>query len=140
MSRPSHVKDIIMRTKISTLVIASALVSSFGCAFVARDTPTYESDTSQLLDTRADALQACYDKQLAFNPQLAGKLTVTFTVEKKTGKLTQLAWDKNRTSVSEGLATCVVGALEGLELDPQDQRDGVATFSYTFRNNTPAAS
>ena len=55
MSRPSHVKDIIMRTKISTLVIASALVSSFGCAFVARDTPTYESDTSQLLDTRADA-------------------------------------------------------------------------------------
>jgi hypothetical protein len=38
--------------------------------------------------------------------------------------------------VSEGLATCVVTALDGLELDPVDQRDGVATFTYTFRQKT----
>ncbi|MFV8753971.1 AgmX/PglI C-terminal domain-containing protein [Nannocystaceae bacterium ST9] len=129
-----------MNTKITTFLTTCVFASSLGCALMARDTPTYESDTSALLDSRADELQACYDKQLAFNPQLAGKLTITFTVEKKSGKVTQLSWDKNRTSVSEGLATCVVGALEGLELDPVDQRDGVATFTYTFRNNTPAAS
>lgn len=129
-----------MKIQISALLTLSLLTSALGCSFMARDTPTYETDTSALLDTRADALQACYDKQLGFNPQLAGKLTVTFTVEKKTGKLTQLAWDKNKTSVSEGLATCVVSALEGLKLDPVDQRDGVATFTYTFRNTTPAAS
>lgn len=133
-----------MRNPIPTLLTLSLLLpivaSSTACSFVARDTPTYETDTSKLLDTRADALQACYDKQLGFNPQLAGKLTVTFTVEKKTGKLIQLAYDKNQTTVSEGLATCVVAALEGLKLDPVDQRDGVATFVYTFRNNPPAAS
>lgn len=129
-----------MRITIRTSVCLSLLVSSLGCSGMARDTSTYESDTSALLDTRADALQACYDKQIGFNRQLAGKLTITFKVEKKTGKLTQLGWDKNRTSVDEGLATCVVSALEGLRLDPVDQRDGVATFTYTFRNTAPAPS
>ncbi len=138
-----------MTTKITTrspaltlaLGLASVLgLSPLGCAVMARDTPTYESDTSALLDTRADELEACYAKQLGFNPALAGKLTITFTVEKKTGKLTQLTWDKTRTSVGEGLATCVVSALEGLRLDPIDQRDGQATFIYTFRASAPAAS
>jgi hypothetical protein len=126
----------IMRSFISILVLTTTLAPALGCSLMARDTATYESDTSALLDTRADALQACYDKQLAFNPSLAGKLTITFTVEKKTGKVTQLAWDRDHTSVSEGLATCVVAALEGLELDPVDQRDGEATFTYTFRQKT----
>jgi hypothetical protein len=129
-----------MNIQISALLALTLLASSLGCSGMARDTSTYESDTSALLDTRADALQACYDKQLGFNPQLAGKLTIRFTVEKKTGKLTQLGWDKNKTTVGEGMATCVVSALEGLKLDPVDQRDGDATFTYMFRNTTPAGS
>jgi hypothetical protein len=124
----------------TTFALLTALVGSLGCSFIARDPATYESDTSQLLDTRGDALQACYDDELARNPTMAGKLTVTFTVEKKTGKLTQLSWDKDRTTVGESLATCVITALDGLQLTPEDQRDGVATFTYTFRNNQPAAS
>ncbi len=123
---------------LTTFAFAVGLTSS-ACSFIARDTPTYERDTSALLDTRKSELQSCYDQELARNPEMAGKLTVTFTVEKKSGKVTQLAWDKNRTTVSESLASCVVTALEGLELAEPDQRDGVATFSYTFRNNEPAA-
>jgi hypothetical protein len=128
-----------MRITIPTLLTASLLACSLGCSFMARDTATYESDTSALLDSRGEALKLCYDRQLAQNPQLSGKLTITFTVEKKTGKLTRLAWDKNQTTVGEGLATCVVGALEGLKLDPVDRRDGEATFVYTFRNTQPPA-
>ncbi|NJK32603.1 MAG: AgmX/PglI C-terminal domain-containing protein [Deltaproteobacteria bacterium] len=126
--------------KTTTFMLLAGFACSLGCSFMARDTPTYEADTSQLLDTRGDALQACYDQELAQNPSMAGKLTLTFTVEKKTGKLTQLSWDKDRTTVSESLATCVITALDGLQLTPEDQRDGVATFTYTFRNNQPAAS
>jgi seryl-tRNA(Sec) selenium transferase len=120
------------------LVLVAGL-SSAACSFLARDTPTYERDTSKLLDTRESQLQSCYDQELVRNPDMAGKLTLTFTVEKKSGKVTQLSWDKSRTTVSETLATCVVTALDGLELAEPDQRDGVATFSYTFRNNQPAA-
>jgi hypothetical protein len=127
-----------MRTQTALLTFAVGLTGS-ACSFLARDTETYERDTSSLLDTRSSQLQACYDQELARNPDMAGKLTVTFTVEKQTGKMTALAWDKSRTTVSETLATCVISALEGLELSEPDQRDGVATFSYTFRNTKPAA-
>ena len=122
-----------------TILAVSVGFCSSACSFLARDTPTYERDTSTLLDTRESQLQACYDQELARNPSLAGKLTVTFTVEKKTGKITQLAWDKNRTTINENLASCVITALDGLELSEPDQRDGVATFSYTFNNTKPAA-
>lgn len=130
-----------MRTQTALLTIFALAVglTSSACSFIARDTPTYERDTSALLDTRAGQLQACYDQELARNPDMAGKLTVTFTVEKQSGKITQLAWDKSRTTVSDSLATCVISAIDGLELAEPDQRDGVATFSYTFRNNKPAA-
>jgi hypothetical protein len=128
----------IMRIAIPGLLAATLLGLSLGCSGMARDTSSYESDTSALLDTRADQLQACYAKQLGYNGQLTGKLTITFTVEKKTGRLTKLGWDRNQTTVGDGLATCVVAALEGLRLDPVDQRDGEATFVYTFRT-TPTA-
>lgn len=123
---------------LTTLAFAAGLASS-ACSFIARDTPTYERDTSALLDTRSGQLQSCYDDELKRNPDMAGKLTINFTVEKKTGKVTALAWDKSQTTVSETLATCVITALDGLALAEPDQRDGVATFSYTFRNNKPAA-
>jgi hypothetical protein len=128
-----------IQTSVLTTLAFATMLSSSACSFLARDTPTYERDTSSLLDTRSGQLQTCYDQEIARNPDMAGKLTITFMVEKKTGKITQLSWDKNRTTVNETLASCVITALDGLELAEPDARDGQATFSYTFRNNKPAA-
>jgi hypothetical protein len=114
-------------------VLAAVLLTSGACSYLARDTPTYERDTAALLDTRSDAVQACYDAELTRNRSQVGKLTVHFTVEKRTGKLIKLEWDRNRSSVSDTLATCVVSALYGLELAEADRREGDATFSYVFR-------
>lgn len=128
-----------IQTALLTILVFATGFAGSACSFLARDTATYERDTSALLDTRESQLQACYDDELARNPDMAGKLTVTFMVEKQTGKITQLAWDKSRTTVSDSLATCVTTALDGLALAEPDQRAGQATFSYTFRNNAPAA-
>jgi hypothetical protein len=121
-----------MPTNLTSLGLIAALACS-GCSFLARDTKTYERDTSALLDTREAQLRACYDAQLVRNPSLVGKLTLTFSVEKKTGEIIELTWDKNRTTVDEILATCVMTALSGLQLAEPDRRDGQATFSYSFR-------
>jgi hypothetical protein len=122
----------VIRTNIYAFMTALALAGT-ACSFIARDEARYERDTSALLDTREDQLRACYDAELRRNPSLVGKLTVIFTVEKKTGEITQLTWDRNRTTVDELLATCVVTALDGLQLAPPDRRDAEATFSYSFR-------
>jgi len=119
-------------------VLVGAVLASAGCSYAARDTASYRSDTSALLDTRANEVEACYAAELERNPSLVvGKLTLTFTVAKKSGKLIPPSWDRNRTTVSESLATCVVTALIGLELTEPDLRDGEATFVYQFRGSPP---
>lgn len=121
-----------MKARVVVLIGAIAC----GCG-VARDLDTYRADTQSLLDTRDDALQSCYDQELRRNPNAAGTLTVTFTVEPKTGKVVSMSWDRNRTTVSEALATCSVAELMGLALEVPDRRAGEATFRYRFVNNPP---
>ena len=121
------------QTRLMACALAIGLSPSLACSFMMRDTPTYERDTSTLLDTRESQLQTCYESELERNPDLSGKLTLTFTVEKQTGQITQLAWDQSRSTVNDSLASCVISALDGLELAQPDQRDGQATFTYTFR-------
>ena len=124
-----------MRKFISSTILASVALS-MGCSFIARGEDQYRTDTRALLETRNADIRACYDKELANNPGLNGDVVVQFTVEKKSGTITNVAAAEG-SSAPESLQTCVVTALEGLALTPEDRRDGQATFTYTFSG--PAA-
>ena len=118
-----------------TFLAASAVVP--GCTCVARDAETYKADTRTVLETRNKTIKDCYDVALTTDPKLDGTVVVTFKVEKKTGKIIDTAVDSGRTKAPESLSKCIVEAVDGLILDPVDQRDGQATFSYKFRANEP---
>ena len=118
-----------MKTSIAFSLIA-ALAS--GCTFIARDTEAYKQETRKVLETKNSAIVGCYDSALAANPSQSGNVVVTFVVEKKTGSITNVSADPNQSTAPEALQTCVVSALEGLVLDPADQREGQATFTWTF--------
>ncbi|MBK7828878.1 hypothetical protein [Nannocystis sp.] len=121
--------------------LAFVAVSSVlpGCSCVARDAETYRADTRTLLETRTGALKECYDQALVADANLDGQVTVKFKVEKKTGKILDPAIDPERTKAPEALSSCIVKAVDGLTLDPVDQREGQATFSWTFKANPPLA-
>ena len=106
---------------------------SLGCTFYARSTDDYKKDTRTVLEQQNGAIQGCYDQALAANPAQSGKVVVTFTVEKKTGQMTNVAADPNQSTAPDNLQNCVVKSLEGLKLDPPDQREGQATFEWVFR-------
>jgi hypothetical protein len=116
-----------------TFLIASAVVP--GCTCLARDAETYRAETRTLLETKNQAIKDCYDQALVADPVLDGQVTVKFKVEKKTGKIMDTAIDPERTKAPEALSQCIVRAVDGLTLDPVDQRDGLATFSWTFKAN-----
>jgi long-subunit acyl-CoA synthetase (AMP-forming) len=118
-----------MKTSIAIAFLASM---SAACSFVARDTDTYKNDTRTVLESKNSAVVACYDSALAANPSQSGNVVVTFVVEKKTGAITNVSADPNQSTAPEALQNCVVTALEGLTLDPADQREGQATFTWTF--------
>jgi hypothetical protein len=124
-----------MRTNtiLSALLLASAVLS--GCA--ARDAETYKADTRTLIETRNDAIKTCYDEALKADTAVSGDVVVKFKVEKKTGKLLDIAADPTATNAPAALSDCIVKALDGLALQPVDQRTGDATFSWSFKANPP---
>lgn len=121
--------------KYITAIILSAVLP--GCSCVARDVETYKKDTRTVLDSKTDGIKSCYDAALAANPAQSGNVVVTFIVEKKTGTITNVAADPNKSTAPDGLQQCVVTALEGLILDPPDRREGQATFTWTFSGPGP---
>ncbi len=122
----------------SSTLAALALVVG-GCTFYARSPDQYRDETSNLLATKSAELNTCYDNSVKAEPAAAGKVTVQFTVEKKTGKIIDVTPDPARTTAPQSLVTCVVTAINGLVLNPPDQRDGKATFEYDFARPTAAA-
>ena len=115
-------------------VVASAVLP--GCTCLARDQETYRADTRSLVETRNKAIKDCYDVALTTDPKTSGTVVVKFKVEKKTGKILDTSVD-SATKAPEALSKCIVEAVDGLTLDPVDQRDGLATFTWTFRANDP---
>jgi hypothetical protein len=107
--------------------------TSTACSFYARSQKDYRDATAKLLKTKDADLDACYDNVLKTTPNVGGKVTVEFKVEEKTGKIEDVKADPARTSAPQPLIDCVTTALTGLVLDPPDQRTGLATFEYEFK-------
>ncbi|NVB40783.1 hypothetical protein G6O69_23285 [Pseudenhygromyxa sp. WMMC2535] len=96
--------------------------------------PDFYADTlTDLLESRSDAVAACYDGYLeAVDPAAQGALTVSFEVERNTGALTGITVDAGATEVPEALAACVTEELASLTLSPPDVNTADARFTWVF--------
>jgi hypothetical protein len=112
-------------------VLGVTCVLSSGCAV--RSPEMYRNDTRKLLESKQPGLQACYDAELQAHPDAAGKVIVRFTVEQDTGKIIKPEVDDLQSTPNRTLRGCVLDALRGLALDPPDERDGQATFTWEFQ-------
>jgi hypothetical protein len=120
-------------------VVAVTSIGFLACTFYARSPDQYRDDTSNLLATKSAELNTCYDNASKTTPGMSGKVTVKFTVEKKSGKVLNVTADPTRTTAPQPLIDCVVNSINGLVLAPPDQRNGDATFEYDFTRPTPPA-
>jgi outer membrane biosynthesis protein TonB len=114
-----------------TLTLLGVTLAATGCA--ARSAEMYRDETRKLLETKQGAIQACYDEALKASPTAIGKVVVRFTVKSDTGVISDAKVLKKQSTASDALGACVVKAIEGLKLDPPDERDGDATFSWEFQ-------
>jgi outer membrane biosynthesis protein TonB len=102
-------------------------------ACAARNPEVYRNDTRKLLETKQTGLQACYDAELQTHPTAAGKVIVRFTVAEDTGKIENPELDDLQSTPNRTLRGCVLDALKDLKLDPPDDRNGDATFTWEFQ-------
>lgn len=124
-----------------TIVLIPLVALAAGCSFIARDVDTYKMDNRSLVETRTPQIEACYDSALARTPSLSGEVAASWTVEKKTGKLTNITVLADQSTAPQGLQECVMSSLEGLTFAEPDRRDGVVqSFTWSFqRPSEPAA-
>lgn len=122
------------------LALLAASMLTLGCSFYARSPQQYRDDTAKVLDAKTAEINTCYDTVLKTTPTAAGKVTVVFSVEEKTGKIADVKSDPARTTAPQPLVDCVVNAINGLMLQPPDQRKGDATFEYDFTQPATASA
>ncbi|HEX2733256.1 MAG TPA: AgmX/PglI C-terminal domain-containing protein [Polyangiaceae bacterium] len=115
---------------IPALLLAAAGASA--CEYHARSPEDYQTATRAVLDTRSAQIKTCYDGVLKTDKKAAGVVVVHFTVTEETGAITGAEVTKDSTA-PEALGQCIVQALEGLTLDPPDERQGDATFVWEFK-------
>ena len=120
-----------MKTLFTTALFAFACASITGCA--ARSAEMYRDDTRKLLETKNDAIRACYDAELQKDRTALGKVVVRFKVSSDDGAITDAKVDEAQSSGTKSLGECVVKAIDGLKLDQPDERDGDATFTWEFK-------
>jgi hypothetical protein len=120
---------------IASIGIAALLGCSLaaGCSFHARDAESYRKATRELLETRSGDIKSCYDVELQRDPKAAGTVVVKFTVKKESGKIVDAKVDEVASSAPTSLGQCVVRAIDGLALEPPDERNGDATFRWEFQ-------
>jgi len=123
--------------KILSVLSLLAIGATTACSFAARDAAMYAADTQSVVDSRSPQIKACYDEALKTDKNAGGDVVVSFSVEKKTGALVNPQIVRERTTAPEDLGQCVVDALQGLALDPPDQREGAAVYTWRFQANEP---
>jgi hypothetical protein len=110
---------------IRTIVCAGVALATTAC--IARGPDDYRQVTRSLVDTKRSAIEGCFSGE-------PGKIVVNFTVEKKSGKITNPVIDDKQSSASAEVGACVVDKIEGLTLGDPDMRDGAATFTWVLSN------
>jgi hypothetical protein len=125
-----------MRNSYLSSVVVLAVAVSSACTFYARDPETYKADTRTVVETQNAKIKECYDVALVSNETVTGNAVIKFSVEKKTGKIMNPMVDPSSTAPAD-LSQCIVNAVDGLVLDPADQREGQATFVWEFKVGAP---
>jgi TonB family protein len=81
------------------------------------------------IKTRLRAIQMCYEQQLRRNPNLAGKVTIEFTIQPR-GNVTDVRVKENSTG-DTAVGTCVANTVGSFRFNPGPE-GGSVTYSYPF--------
>jgi hypothetical protein len=102
------------------------------CSTHIRSPDQYRDDTAAALDARSGEIKSCYDEALKSNKTAAGTVKVKFTIKGETGKIANPQVETDGTTAPPELQTCVSHMLEGFQLEPPDDNDGIATYTWEF--------
>lgn len=118
-----------MKRQLAVLFVCAGLL---GCSFYARSPDSYRAAVRDVLDQKRPEVQECYKRTVESDEAATGRVIAKFDIEPKSGKIVRPEVMSEGTTANEALQQCVLRSLEGLTLDPPDQRKGEAVFVWEF--------
>jgi hypothetical protein len=112
-------------------VLATPALGACSFEYHARSPEDYRAATRALLESKQSDFTNCYAGVIKATPDAKGTVAVSFVVEEKTGKIVTPK-SLPESTAPDALQQCVVNGLNGLALQPPDQRKGVATMTFDF--------
>ena len=128
-----------MTKSLTKLGLAAVALGVLGCSVMVRSPAKYRDDTRAVIESNRPAIEACYTEALKNKKDLTGRVSIMFSVQPETGKITNTRVDEAQTTAPEQLSQCVVQVVDGLQLAPPDEKEGQATFFFDFVAQQPAA-
>lgn len=120
-------------TKIAMTLAALCLgLTACSGGFALRSPDKYREDTQEVLSTRQQQIESCYNVALSNDKSLAGDVVVNFKVSNETGALHDATIVEEQTTAPDVLQQCVLSAIGDLSIEPVDENPGVATFKWSF--------
>lgn len=117
-------------TRYLFVVLASLWLG--GCSFYARGEDDYRTAVRGVLEQKRPDVEACYKQCYEADKNAQGKVVASFEVEPKTGTIVKPIVVTDQTTAPPALQQCVLASLNGLKLNPADERTGAATFTWDF--------
>ena len=129
--RPRLARIWLRSRELPLLLVLAATCSACSVSYHARGPEKYREDTRALLESRESSFRGCYEELLESSPEVSGSVAVSFEVQEETGKIVE-AKSLEESTAPPDLQQCVVQGLQGLTLEPPDERKGVATMTFEF--------
>lgn len=85
-----------------------------------------KGSVARVFRRRASAFRACYERRLKVNPNLSGKIIITFTIG-TVGRITNIKVAKNSTGDS-AVGSCIIGKVRGWRFSPPQK--GAVTMRF----------
>jgi hypothetical protein len=108
----------------------AALVA--GCA--AKAAPrTYGDDVMDAVRERMNPMKECYATALVDDPDLTGRLMITFTIDATGRVMSAFAENEGEMQIPESVSDCIIDVLEAITFPPPEgDVDPTYSFPMTF--------
>lgn len=118
-----------MKRSAAFMLMCAALSA---CSFYARSSDDYRKAVREVLEKKRPDVETCYKQTYDADQSAQGQVVASFEVEPKTGKLVKPAIVQDGTTANPALQKCVLSSLDGLVLQPADERTGLGKFAWNF--------
>ena len=116
------------RSFLSCFLVGALLATSVGCGAI---TPSRRNLRSAVEATRAQ-LDQCYEETVRRNANIGGSMAMWLNVDNESGRVTSAEMETNGVP-DDGLATCVTGALETIQLPEPPPLAMRVHYTFEFR-------